>query len=247
MKSIEKRKITDKVAHWVIKLGGVIVVIVILAIFVFIFLEVYPLLKDAEVLEENSYSLSGVPVSLGVDEHQEIAYAVYEEGRVDFISLIDKKLLKSYSLKSIGNSRISSICKDNDFLIMGTDDGRVLTAEIGFSVSFEEDKRVINPILSEETPYLIDERGKKVTYITSKREEDSIATISCTEDGRVILKSTVIERDLFGQEEREETIRDISRIVLTAVKRSEIMITSLVLEKSLCRYIFGRLTTNRHK
>ena len=239
MKSLERRKIVDRIASWVIKLGGTIVAIVIFAIFVFIFLEVYPLLKDAKVLEENSYSLNEIPVSLGVDEYQEIAYAVYEEGTVDFISLLDGKLLKSYSLKCIENSRVSSVCKDKDFLIMGTEDGRVLMTKIGFSVSFEDDKRVINPIVSEETPSLIDERRKRVTYVTSKRDEDSIVTIGCTEDGRVILKSTVIERDLFGQEVREEMKRDISRIVLKTGKRSAPDLTSLVIDLFLKNLYVG--------
>ncbi|MCP5006209.1 MAG: ABC transporter permease subunit [Planctomycetes bacterium] len=239
MKSLNKRKIIDRAAHWGIKLGGAAVVIVILALFVFIFLEVYPLMKDANVLEENRYPINGIPVSLGIDEHQKIVYVVYEEGKVDFISLIDGKLVKSHSLNSIENSRITSLCKDNDFLIMGTNDGRVLTAKIGFSVSFEDNKRVIKPIVSEEEPYPFDGKRMGLKYITSKRDEDSITTVSYTADDRMIIKSTVIERDLFGQEERVEKIQDISTILLRTGMRSEIRITSLTLDLFLKNLYLG--------
>ncbi|MDR4506335.1 MAG: ABC transporter permease subunit [Candidatus Scalindua sp.] len=239
MKSIQKRQIIDKAAHWAIKLGGAAVVIVIFALFLFIFMEVYPLLKDADVLEKKSYSLEGVPVSLGIDEHQEIAYAVYKGGKVDFISLIDRKLVRSHSLKSVVNSTITSVCQDKDFLIMGTDDGRVLTNRLGFSVSFENGERVISPMVSEGESYLFDERRKGLKYITSQRDEDSIATVGCTEEGRVILKATVIERDLFGKEERDEMITDISRIVEKTGLRSEAKITSLVLDHFLKNLYLG--------
>ncbi len=239
MKSIVKRKIIDRAAHWGIKLGGAAVVIVILALFLFIFIEVYPLLKDANVLEENRFSLVGTPVSLGVDEYQEVAYVVYDEGKIDFISLKDGTLIKSHTLKSIENSRITSVYEDKHFLTIGTDDGRVVTTKIGFSVSFENEKRIIKPSVSEGQLYLLDERGKGLPYITSKRDEDSIVTVSYTEDGRVIMKSTIIERDLFGNEEREETITDISPIVLKGEKSSEIRITSLTLDLFLRNLYLG--------
>lgn len=239
MKSTERRQIVDKAAHWGIKLGGTAVVIVIFALFLFIFMEVYPLLKDANVLEENYYSLNGRPVSLGVDEYQEIAYAVYEEGKVDFISLVDRKILKSHSLKSIQNARITSVCKDNNLLIMGTDDGRVVTVKIRFAVSFEDDIRVIKPTISEEEPFLINEKRKGLKNITSKRDEDSIATVVHTEEGRVILHSTVIERDLFGKEERVEMVTDLSSVVLQSVKNGNLAITSLVLDLFLKNLYLG--------
>lgn len=239
MKSTQKRQIIDKAAHWGIKLGGAAVVIVIFALFLFIFMEVYPLLKDVNVLEENRYPLEGKPVSLGIDEHQEIAYALSEEGKVDFISLADRKMVRSHSLRSMVSSRITSVCQDNDFLIMGTDDGRVLTSRLGFSVSFENEERVINPLVSEGEPYLFDEKRKGLKYISSKRDEDSIATVSCTEDDRVVLKATVIERDLFGNEEREEMIREIFPTVKKTGQRSGIRITSLVLDHFLKNLYLG--------
>ncbi|MDO8141767.1 MAG: hypothetical protein Q6358_09740, partial [Candidatus Brocadiales bacterium] len=77
-----------------------------LALFLFIFLEVYPLLKDAKVSKENTYSLQGKAVAIGVDEHQGVAYAVYQDGKVEFVSLSDGKIFKNYTIAGLNGSAI---------------------------------------------------------------------------------------------------------------------------------------------
>lgn len=217
MKGLTKRNIIDRTAYWGITSGGAAVIFVILAMFVFIFLEVLPLLKGAKVLKQSSYSLSGKAVSVGVDEHQENAYAVYENGNVEFISLLDGRLIKRYKIKAIKDSTITSVWEDNNRIVMGTDDGRVLIVHINFSVSFEDDKRIITPGISDEEVYVIDDKGKGIKYITSKKDEEVAVTAVCTEDGRLILKSTEIEETLFGSGEKREIIKDITYLVANQV------------------------------
>jgi phosphate transport system permease protein len=214
MIGLKKKKIMDKAAHWGITFGGAAVIFVIIALFIFIFLEVLPLLKGAKVVGENTYSLSGKAIVVGVDEHQEVAYAIYEEGKVDFVSLLDGKLIKRHSIEGIKGSAITSVCKDNNRIVMGTDDGRILTANVNFSVSFENDKRIITPRISSEEVDLIDDRGKGIKYITSKKDEDVTVTAVYTEDGRIILKSSEIEENLFGSDEKREIVKDITYLVV---------------------------------
>ncbi|MFO0795455.1 MAG: ABC transporter permease subunit [Candidatus Brocadiaceae bacterium] len=107
MKSLKRRRLTDKAAHWIITLGGAATVFVILAIFLFIFLEVYPLFRGAQVLQENTRSLNGTVVSIGADEHQEVAYAIYADGNIDFISLSDGSILKKYSIAALNGAAIT--------------------------------------------------------------------------------------------------------------------------------------------
>ena len=209
MKILNKRRVVDRAAHWGITLGGAAVILVILALFVFIFLEVFPLLKGAKILGQSTCSLSGKAVSVGIDEYQEIAYAVYEDGNIDFISLSDGKLIKRHGIKEISGSSITAICKDKDRIIIGTKDGRVLTVNIGFSVSFEDDERIITPEVSDEEVCFTGEGGKRIQYITSKQDEEVTVTVFYTEDGSLILKSTEIEEKLFGGEEKNEIITDI--------------------------------------
>jgi phosphate transport system permease protein len=239
MKIFNKRRVVDRAAHWGITIGGATVILVILTLFVFIFLEVFPLLKDASVVGKSSCSLSGEAVSVGIDEYQEIAYAIYDNGNVDFISLSDSKTIKRHDIKKIKGSTITAICNDKGRIVMGTKDGRVLTVNIGFSVSYEDDERIITPEVSDEEVCFTGEGGKGIQYITSNSDEGVTVTVFYTEGGRLILKSTEIEEKLFGGEEKIETITDITALldikVQTAPDKpteqdSDLQITSLAID-----------------
>jgi len=215
MKYLNKRKAVDKAAHWGITIGGATVILVILTLFVFIFLEVFPLLKGTSVVGTSTCSLSGKAVSVGIDEYQEIAYSVYEDGNIDFISLSDGKTIKRHAIREINGSTITAICNDKGRIVMGTKDGRVLSINIGFSVSFEDEERIITPEVSDEKVDFTNEGGKGIQYITSNSDEGVTATVFYTEDGNLILKSTEIEETLFGGKEKTELTTDITATLET--------------------------------
>ena len=81
-----------------ITLGGAATIFVILALFVFIFIEVYPLFKGAKVTKHGTFPLHGEAVSIGVDEHQEMAYVIYNNGSIEFIALKNGEVLKSFTI-----------------------------------------------------------------------------------------------------------------------------------------------------
>ncbi len=236
MKTLNKRRVVDRAAHWSITFGGAAVILVILALFVFIFLEVFPLVRGARVLGKNTCSLSGKAVSVGLDEYQEIAYAVYDDGNIDFISLSDGKVIKTHGIKGIGDTVITAVCEDKGRIIIGTKDGRILTININFSVSYEDDVRVITPEVSDEEVSFAGEEGKWIQYITSKSDEETTATVFYTEDGKLILKSTEIEENLFGGEKRSEIVTDITALLEQTKsdelkeQRKELPVTSLAID-----------------
>ena len=215
MKNIYKRRVIDRAAHWGITLGGATVILVILTLFVFIFLEVFPLLKGASVVGTSTCSLSGKAVSVGIDEYQEIAYAVYEDGNIDFISISDGKPIKRHSIKDVNGSTITAVCNDKGRSVMGTKDGRILSVNIGFSVSFENDDRIITPEIDDEEIVFTNEEEIAIQHIASNSDEGVSVTVFYTEGGRLILKSTEIEETLFGGEEKIEAITDITAMLAT--------------------------------
>jgi phosphate transport system permease protein len=215
MKTLNKRRVVDRAAHWGITFGGATVILVILTLFVFIFLEVFPLLKGARVLEENASLLSAKAVSVGIDEYQEIAYAVYEDGNIDFISLSDGKPIKRHAIKGVNGSTITAVCNDKGRSVMGTKDGRILSVNIGFSVSFENDDRIITPEIDDEEVVFTNEEEIAIQHIASNSDEGVSVTAFYTENGNLILKSTKVEEKLFGGEEKIEAITDITAILAT--------------------------------
>ncbi|MBE7444149.1 MAG: hypothetical protein HS132_02420 [Planctomycetia bacterium] len=90
-----------------------------LSCFFFIFLEVYPLLKGAKVSKENTYALHGKAVSIGVGDHQVVAFAMYNDGTIEFLSLSHGEILKRYTIASLNGSSIVSVSKDRDRLAFG--------------------------------------------------------------------------------------------------------------------------------
>jgi len=260
MKSLKQRRLTDNAAHWVITLGGAATIFVILALFVFIFLEVYPLLKGAKVLKENTYLLRDNAVSAGVDEYQEVAYVMYKDGDIEFISLSNGEVLKRYTIAGIKdssithqdatnlpphsppsqgggktfsqitnlpNTTITSVSKDNNRFVLGTDGGRIVTVSITFSESFDDGKRTVLPVITEEETVRIDDEKRAFKCITSRKDDGTTVTAVSTEDSGLILKSTEIKETLLGEAESKEIKKDITNLV---AQESGVEITSLALD-----------------
>lgn len=171
MKSLKRRWLTDKIAHCVIMSGGASVIFIIFILFLFIFLEVYPLFKGATVVKEDTYSLRGNTIIAGADEHQEIAYAVYTDGKAEFISLPDGKTLKEYTLTGLNNL---SVVQHNSIK------GHAL-------FSLPEDKEDISA-----------EKGNQYNTITSAfQDKDHI--ILGTHDGRALTVSIAFSESFLHE------------------------------------------------
>ena len=90
----------DKLARVVINLGGVGIIIAVLGILLFILLEALPLFYSAsgeEVFDHKKTQSNGVLLA-GIDEYQEMAYAITDSGNVDFIDIMGKRLMMQVKL-----------------------------------------------------------------------------------------------------------------------------------------------------
>ncbi|MCF6149461.1 MAG: ABC transporter permease subunit [Candidatus Kuenenia sp.] len=250
LKSLKRRKFTDKTAHWLITCSGVATIFVILALFIFIFLEVFPLLKGAKIKKNTVFSLHQGAVCIGADEHMEIAYAIYGNGSIEFFSLIDGSVIRKHDIQELGNSHITSFDKHKNLHILGTDDGKIATLFIHFSEVFEDGKRTIVPHISLQE--LVRAEGADndyepfaIKHIASKGDEDAALTAVHTENGRLLLLSSEIETSLFGEGEKREVKKDITPLLKKSLKpisstsgagtdhslpENEVVITSLVLD-----------------
>ncbi len=283
MKSLKKRKFTDWAARWAITLGGAATICVVFALFFFISYEVYPLLKGAKVSKENTWHIHGKAIAAGSDDHQEVAFVVYNDGRIEFISLSNGEVCKRETITGLNDSSttrqtatnfpspisqkknnakqnhtsshlpyrstIISACKDRDRLVLGTDDGRILTVSVTFSESFDNDKRTILPAVSEMETVLVSNERKGIRSVTSRRDENATITVVNTEDGKLMLISSEAEKTLFGEGERKEIRKDITGFVLQQKQggsspahnpitdptrqKNEAVITTLALDHSL--------------
>ncbi|OOP56169.1 MAG: hypothetical protein AYP45_10535 [Candidatus Brocadia carolinensis] len=214
MKSLKQRNFTDTAARWVIKLGGAATVFVILALFVFIFLEVYPLLQSATVTKEDTYSVHGPVMSVGENDRQEVAYVLYNNGTVEFISLHSGATLKRYQVAIPTNSVITSVDKDRNRLVLGTSDGKIFTISITFSESFEGDRRTVIPEVSDECWTPLDNQKGGIHGVTSRGDDSTTVTAVYTTDNHVVLIASEIEKTLLGDGDKKEIQKDITGLFM---------------------------------
>ena len=144
----------NKTARVVISFGGYGVIISIIFILLFLMYQSMPLSFSASVKEMLSFSYGkpGKVVKLiGLDQYQEVYYLVDDLGNVEFYRLSDHMLLLHDSLGLNPNEKILSISKSDylkDRFAAGTNEGRIIQAEIRMQPEYGKQERVIVPRFS---------------------------------------------------------------------------------------------------
>ena len=171
----------DRVGRWGITVGGVSVILVVLGIMVFIMLEAYPLFlaPSIEQVGQLSAAQNRRVHLVGCDPYQEIAFVVTDRG-VDFHRLDSGEWISQERPVELGEAGIASACIDarTGLLALGTDDGRVLRAQLDFVVTFVTGERIITPSLTPEGVIDLGEYGDAIrgchnrcsTGITGRRD-----------------------------------------------------------------------------
>ena len=192
----------DRVGRWGITVGGVSVILVVLGIMVFIMREAYPLFLAPSI--EQVGQLSAVQNRrvhlVGCDPYQEIAFVVTDRG-VDFHRLDSGEWISQERPVELGEAGIASACIDarTGLLALGTDDGRVLRAQLDFVVTFVTGERIITPSLTSEGVVDLGEYRDavdRVAYRKGGERRSSIAAI--TGSGRFVVATIAVRRGLLG-------------------------------------------------
>ena len=143
---VTRRLRVDRLTRRLVTLGGVAIIASILAILFVIAAEVYPLLEKptATLVGTIPASTGSPPLAVGVDEYREIAYLVTASG-VQLASLRGGAPLQSTALPGLDSARVvsASPLRQGQFAL-GLSDGRVIPAEVKFSVSFPEGTRRVD-------------------------------------------------------------------------------------------------------
>ncbi len=164
------RAISNRLASGTIKTGGIGIIICIIGMCVFLVKEVLPLFHSthATLTEPISLSLPArtSPAALvGIDEHQEVAYALRGD-LLDFIFLGESTMTAKVPSRSLlPDGSVTAVAralgKGHD-LALGTADGRVIPVTIEFVQNFQGDERSISPsvtvgasIVAAPTPHAI--------------------------------------------------------------------------------------------
>jgi phosphate transport system permease protein len=149
---------TDRTANFVIRAGGVSIIVLVALIFVFLGVETLPLFRGARqeiVLEQK---LPGAPtagqmLALGVDEYHSHAYYVdAAAGAVRFFDLTRREPAAEIPLKALAATHATTAYRTpaRDRLIIGAADGSLVLVEAKFTVTYSDRaERRVQPGVSE--------------------------------------------------------------------------------------------------
>lgn len=146
-------KLVDRLADWVIRVGGVLVILAIALIFIFIVREIVPLFLPATVGAPAVHRVARAPLLAGTDEFESYVFQVNGgDGAIELRSLEgweERGILTSSLLRS-RHVTAASLAPSRGMMFLGTDDGHVAMAQIRFEPSFTPDGvRTITPSLSD--------------------------------------------------------------------------------------------------
>lgn len=126
----------DRIAHWVITVGGLMVIVAVIGIMVFLVRVVVPLFGDGEVTGKLRHTIEAREVAwLNADEFQSLAIRVGADGRASTFHIETGRVIAEDQLDFAGKVATAvGGTLERDRVAFGFEDGTVRFGQIGFTV-----------------------------------------------------------------------------------------------------------------
>ncbi|MDE2058170.1 MAG: ABC transporter permease subunit [candidate division NC10 bacterium] len=204
---IARRLLLDRLARWVVTLGGAAIIVSILAILFVIVAEVYPLFRKptAALLGVLTTRLDSAPLAVGVDEYREIVYVVTASG-VHFTSVKDGTSLASNQLHGLhGATVVGTSSMGRGPFALGLSDGRAIPAEVRFSVTFPEGRRRIEVELEAGDQIAVDPERHPLVRLAYASTPNGPMIAAAVGPKAIVLVTVKETKALIGPSTKEES------------------------------------------
>src|SRR5690554_3668858 len=180
----------------VITVGGFSVLVAILLIFFYLLQEIAPLFYGAQVHEVTEFTLSDgerntSSLYLALEEQNEIALRVTEEGTAIFFSVDNGDVIEKQALELKPNISISSFAADttpNRTFAMGLSDGSAIVQKHNYKHSYSDSgDRTIEPEVNTLYQPVVDSKGHALTQIALRNATEKMSIVALTDDGRLVI------------------------------------------------------------
>ncbi len=189
----------NNLARYVITFGGYGIIISIVGILLFLLYQSLPLTFKASLKKTFSFEIPGPKARIlltGVDQYREISYTLNDRGIVTFYQLDSASVLQRDTLTLRPGERILSAAKGSltkEVFAAGTDQGRILSAEIKMQPQYQGNTRVIQPSFSFADSFTVakepDTQFNHIEKISYCENEDGIQYWAwANHEGQVYLK-----------------------------------------------------------
>ena len=225
------RQIKNKLAQWLITLGGVSVLFTLVLIFLYLLYVIKPIFESADIETEVSFPLSksNKTLSVGIDEYNEVSYTLDDSGQLNF-----------YQTKTVGDRNLGDLIWSRDLLeddlkveqfvkgsteqsVILDDENNVYVYEVKYSAQYNDDSRVVQPSLSfplgEENIEIL-ETGNANELAFAMNEERAVF-ITYTEDGNLV-KANLIAEDDFNYDPEFEAEFESLEIPFSSVDNIQV-------------------------
>ncbi len=232
------RQLKDRLARYMVAVGGIGVIMAIILIFVYLLFIVMPLFSSAHIEKVADYPLpanSGKTLYLAMEEQAEIAVRVTDQGQVEFLQTTTGKRLKTVQLPLPENTTITSFSAatpESAVLAVGLSNGQAMVFKYHMEVSFPDDKRVLTPVVQYplgQAALLIDWGKHPLQTLAIQIDDESAILVAATDDQRLMMTVMQKEESMMDDEvswaEPETSIiaqshNDISFILLDKNQRN---------------------------
>ncbi len=183
-----RARIIDWLAGRFICFGGIGIVAAVLGIFFFVLAEAWPLFRGPQLKPEKAHPVSG-PFAIGLDPYYQTAYAVGPQG-VDLLRLDDGQVFRHERPAELAGREITGAQRGpNDVLVLGTDDGHLLLAQVHFHLDYSRGQRQVVPQFAVERLVAVDPLGEPLVQVAWREGDDGrSAAAAITASGRLVVQ-----------------------------------------------------------
>lgn len=193
------RSVTDGITRFIIKTGGISIILCILGMCVFLVKEVIPLFLPPHATPSEPIALSPLdrPASLaliGIDEHQELAYVLRGDS-LEFVFLGEatSAISRIPSRRLMPEGSVTALARafgKGHNLAMGTEDGHVIPVAIEFTQDFQGNERSIASSVTLGTPIVAAPTPQPIAKLAYQNTESEVRIAALLQDQQLWLTTS---------------------------------------------------------
>ncbi len=227
---VRRVKLVDRLATGFITFCGVFIIVAVSFIFIFILSEALPLFRPASGRATGSLGLAalpeaGKPLIVGLDEYQMYYYEVLADGRTAFWRS-DGSVAKEVRAAFLGSAKVASASRSltENFVAIGTDDGRVALQQVRFLPRYEEQKLVdLDVEVRERGVVDLDASRRPIREVAYDEKEGRKTVIGVAGEDEVLFYRT---DDDGGEQRGLLRTRDGERVARVRIGRTDTLIAA---------------------
>ncbi|MBS7690188.1 ABC transporter permease subunit [Pseudomonas lalucatii] len=209
------RAIKDRLAHWYVSIGGLVVLAAITLIFFYLAHVVLPIFSGAELEAREAQQPAwlaeqGEALLLAVEEQNKVAMRLNRAGQVQFFATKDGAALSSVQLPLPAGASIVSFSEDQPGsrrVALGLSNGQVLVFKQNYRVTYPDNVKTITPSLEYpfgEAPIGLDPQGRALEHVAISQSGDTLLLSAATGAELHVLSMSREENEFTGEVTQEE-------------------------------------------